>query len=222
MVSSEASIQELMEQGSKALTSGDTPGALQRFLQAKEAMGISLTAEVEQLIGICHRMLGMYTKAEEAFEEACRRAKTDTHTGRIKRDWGMVPLECGLYDKALALFMSSLHLLMQDGEAPVDPEQRVEYFVTIGFIGRAHSTQRTRENHQLAQKQLRTADRELRGHAPYELNNLVWRLKVEPFRKRIRLVRRALRLAREARNRPRMIQITLLLACRPLGMRIRK
>lgn len=165
-----------------------------------------LKAQAEQLAGICHRLLGKYDSAEHAFNVAYGHAEDDLHRGRIKRDWGMVYLDRDLADKAMELLDESLSLIRLARDADPTDEALVEYFVTMGFIGRAHLARGDIES---AQLYMRSSDGRLKGHPPYELNNLVWLLKASPFGIRCGLLPRAWRLARKAGHRKRQIQVVL-------------
>lgn len=192
-----------------ALNRGDTQKALTNAVYASMlAVQGPLKAQAEQLAGICHRLLGNYESADNIFNVAYGYAEDNLHRGRIKRDWGMVYLDQAQPDKAMELFIES-QLLLVEAVGPDDPrkeEAQIEYFVTLGFIGRAHLAQ---GDIAAARDYMHSADLQLKGHAPYELNNLVWRLKASPFQLRRKLFPRAWQLAREAGHRQRQVQVVL-------------
>lgn len=212
--------------GSRLLNSGKTLEALICFLEVKLELiqqaapspmaDRGMTAEIEQLLGICYRMLGRYSKARVAFENAFRLANNARDRGRILRDQAMLWLVQGQLENAWNDIRRSLEMLLR-------PEDAVEYACSVGFQARLFGKQgelyTARDHHRRADELLRQATDDP-SEPIYELNNLVWWLKVEKgFRSRYRLSRRAWRLAKANSNRKRQLQIALLLTCRPLSVR---
>jgi tetratricopeptide (TPR) repeat protein len=208
--------------GSKLLNSGKTLEALACFLEVRDevrqATEGSSSAEIEQLLGICYRMLGRFASANKAFQIAFALTEDRVHRGRIKRDWAMVYLAQRQFATAHEIVDESMRL--------IGTNDRLEYAATMGFKARVHGNEGDRES---ARMYYATADAMLQSGAgqdpdrgaTYELNNLVWWLKVaRGVRRRKTLAGRAWRLAAAAGNRNRQLQIILLLACRPLAVRL--
>ncbi len=212
----------LIQRAEKQLDSGRPTEALISLLQARHGHYYKRSADIEHLLGICHRLRGEFTEAEEAFDRALEyvgdvRDNEAFNRGRIVRDKAMLFLVQGRYDEAQERLETSRLLLGAGEQAPHSPEERIEYFVTVGFMGRLHAE---RGNLEAARECFTAADAELRGRAPYELNNLVWYMKAESFRTRCKLGRRALSLARQANNRRREVQILLLMASPKIARRL--
>ncbi|HEY5695211.1 MAG TPA: tetratricopeptide repeat protein [Candidatus Saccharimonadales bacterium] len=208
--------------GSNLLNSGRTLEALACFLEVRDQWRQehdgSSSAELEQLLGICYRMLGRLDTAEHCFAVAFALTEKPEHRARIKRDWAMVAVAKNDCRRAAALLDESLELL---GES----DDRLEYAATQGFHGRVHA----KLGHGLtAQSYYELADSILLADAQnsparaatYQLNNLVWWLKIATGVQRLRLARRAWRLATQAGNRKRKLQIASLIVCRPLSVRL--
>jgi len=202
----------LMKRGECVLNRSCPEQALRLFLAAEKVCGHSLTAEVEQMLGICYRLLGKYSEATRAFEAAYRlAAKDDLHRGRIMRDWSMVLLAQKQYADAERYLNESLTLLY-------GTDHLVEHAATMGFLGRIYCAYGDKVT---ARMYFHLADTNLRGKADiYELNNLVGWMKAAPLFERCVLGRRAWRLAGKTGNRKRQAQIALLIVCRPLALRI--
>lgn len=218
MTSVRPAVDEFMAAGESALNRGDPREALSQFSYASMLAEDDRTkAQAEQSAGICHRLLGNYRSARAILGIAYGYAEDDLHRGRIKRDWGMVDLDQGDAGAAMKLFNESLELIRKTtSEDSLEGEARIEYFVTLGFIGRAYLALGEPDT---ARIYLHTADGQLQGHAPYELNNLVWWMKACSFRRRRKLAPRAWKLAREAGNRNRQVQV-LLTAASPTFARL--
>lgn len=216
------SVSDLMKAGDTALNRGDTEKALSYFSSASlVADDHRDKARAEQSAGICLRLLKQFEDAKAVFGIAYGYAEDDLLRGRIKRDWGMVFLDEGQADKAMELFEESRHLILSIGlDHPDKNKAHIEDYVTLGFIGRAYLVLGDKES---ARMHMKSADDELRGHEPYELNNLVWRMKVSPplIRRKL-LFPRAWRLAREAGHRKRQLQILLLAASPTLAHFVEK
>lgn len=213
---------ESFTRGMIYLDTGKTGEALRCFDHADKRFHPPLTveAEIKHLRGICLRMLSRYKEAEEALSTAFSMARTAIHQGRITRDWAMVYLEQGEIDKAAALVQQSLELLKKTDEVLTPAENRhrsIEYITTLGFRSRVDAARIKRAR--LTYKLVR---RLLRGIAPYELNTLVWELKLVPLQSRLELFPRGVVLAVKARNIKRLVQVLLLTFARPLGLRFDK
>ncbi|HET6747494.1 MAG TPA: tetratricopeptide repeat protein [Candidatus Saccharimonadales bacterium] len=214
-----------LSQGGRMLNSGDTKGALRFFENLRESFNPVGNAEVEQMYGICQRMLGNYDEAEAAFESAYRLARTRIHKGRIQRDWCMVPLVQGDTGRAMKFIEGSLALLKYDDNTP-DPEdgrpffqqeaeRKIEYFTSLGFRCRIDAKNGNISRARVGYKMTRQMLRDVR---PYELNSLAWELKFVPFGLRYELFPRAFKLAWKDRNWKRSAQVFLLTFCRPIGL----
>ena len=198
--------------GSTKLNAGDTKGALEVFQAALKELGAKPTSEVLQLIGVCQRMLGDAELATEAFSRAYAVATNDIDKGRIMRDWSMVPLIQGRYDDARKCLDEALGLLLESSV--------VEHAVTLGFVGRLEARL---GNTWSAVTNFRRADMILKHEKTppiYILNNLVHWMEVASLRERVKLARRAIPLAIRHDNIKRLGQIVLLVACRPLAIRL--
>lgn len=210
-----------ISRGSQLLNSGRTLEALICFLEVRDehrqANEGSSTAEIEQLLGICYRLLGRLEAAERCFHVAFVLTEDRVHRARIKRDWSMVALAQHDYDQAIAHLDESMRLLERSGE-------QLEYAASMGFLARVYARQGDNKaamlHYQMADHMLQSAAYTGPARAAtYELNNLVWWLKVATGpRLRIRLTRRAWRLAVAAGNTKRQLQIASLLLCRPASL----
>lgn len=207
-----------LQAGEAALNSGHPHEALMYLRQANRSSNGRNQVEIAHLSGICLRLLGRFYEAEAELQKAYDSAESDLNRGRIVRDQGMVDLNKGDTDKALLRFKRSLALLSDKGHSPEESKQyRVEYFVSVGFVGRAYLAKRQRY---AAASYLRIADGRLAGQAPYELNNLVWLLKALPLRQRLKHFNRAWQLARAARNHRRQMEILAVTASPRLARRL--
>lgn len=207
--------------GSRLLNSGYTQEALVCFLEVRDehrqANDGSSSAEIEQLLGICYRILGRYDMAGRAFRIAFALTDDNVRRGSIDRDWAMVPFARGQYDVAHAALDSALELIAQS-----DP---LEYAATMGFKARVYAREgdvaRANDYYRTVDGMIRRSDDSDQRKATYELNNLVWWLKTtKGVRRRKQLAARAWKLASAAGNRQRQAQIAMLLFCRPLAMYI--
>lgn len=212
-----AQVRKLIAQAGAQLDSGDTAEALISLLKAKISF-YDIGWKIEHLLGICYRLRGEFEESEAAFDRALKRLpkESDLDRARIVRDKSMLSLVQGDYATAEEQLETSRYLLSQDEEVPHEPNSRVEYFVTIGFVGRL----RGQQGDVLAAREcFAAANAELRGRAPYELNNLVWWLSNETPSVRCKLGCRALRLAFAAKNRARVLQVIALTASPRLARR---
>lgn len=194
----------MLQLGITAMNCGDTELAIVLLEDIRKVLRHS---DVEQALGICYRLTGQHDKSAAAFEAALKLSSNNFDTARILRDRGMLRLSLG---KGAHQDFEDSCILLQGllNDAVTEKKKRLieeEYFVSLGFIGRAllYSNSGKRQE---ALFLLETADAVLKGRAPYELNNLIWRLKAERLIRRLILLPRALRLASQARNRKRAVQ----------------
>lgn len=210
-----------ISRGSQLLNSGQTLEALVCFLEVRDEQRQttegSSSAEIEQLLGICYRLVGRLDVAEHCFRVAFALTEDPVHRARIKRDWAMVAMSRRDYDQAVAHLDESMKLLERRDE-------QLEYAASMGFMARVYArrgdTLGANLHYQMANHMIRSAaHNDPDRAATYELNNLVWWLKTATGpRRRVRLARRAWSLASAAGNRKRKIQITSLLLCRPVSL----
>ena len=207
--------------GSRLLNGGHTQEALVCFLEVRDEYRQtndgSSSAQIEQLLGICYRLLGRYDMAMRAFRIAFALTDDNVRRGSIDRDWAMVPFARGQYAVAHAALDSALELIAQS-----DP---LEYAATMGFKARVYAREgdivRANDYYRTVDGMIRRSDDGDQRKTTYELNNLVWWLKtVKGVRQRKKLAARAWELASAAGNRRRQVQIVLLLLCRPLATRV--
>lgn len=146
-----------------------------------------------------------WVKAHELFDRVIAEAQEGELRNRARRDKAMLCLEEEHYDQARKL------LRIADVELATD-RNWVELHCTQGFQGRVYYEQGLRG---LALFYLHVADHGLRGkHDLYELNNLIWRMKVvNPIYRQL-LLCRALRLAVRTGYRRRAAE-ALLIAISP-------
>ena len=201
-----------MESAGELLNRGKTQEALDAFHDVhleQVRRGESPTPEVLQMIGVCYRMLRDYRHADMAFTEALDHATTDEQHGKIFRDWAMVPLEQDERERALEMLESSERYLRSNPR---------EQAATLGFEGRFLAKTKDYSGARWAYAEADERLRRFPDTQVYQLNNLVWWLKIEssPIT-RAKLARRAWQLARQTKNRKRQAQIALLLAFWPLG-----
>jgi tetratricopeptide (TPR) repeat protein len=210
-----------VERGSRLLNSGQTLAALVCFLEVRDEQrqvseGAS-DAEIEQLLGISYRLLGRLDAAEHCFHVAFVLTEDRIRRARILRDWSMVALARQDYDRAVALLEDSMKLLER-------MDEQLEYAASMGFLARVFARRGLVKD---ADLHYQMADQMIRGAAHtnpargaiYELNNLVWWLKVASGpRRRLQLTRRAWNLASAANHLKRKIQIASLLLCRPASL----
>lgn len=209
--------------GSALLNSGRTLEALVCFLEVRDEYRQtnegSSSAEIEQLLGICYRLLGRLIAAEHCFRVAFALTEDHVHRARILRDWAMVAMARHDYERTNELLNESAHLLERRNEP-------LEYAATMGFLARVYArhgdTESARMHYQMADLMLQSgAHHDPARAATYELNNLVWWLKVASGpRRRLQLARRAWRLATITGNRKRQVQIVSLVIGRPLSIRL--
>lgn len=211
-----------MTMGGEALNSGNTLMAIVIFHGIVDTMGDETPAEVYQQLGICQRLVGnrmhdhgYHILANESFQVAYDLATTNLHRGQILRDWSMVAIEHRDYELANRRLASSYGLLHGGEELPAHP---IEMAVTQGFLGRAYFMQGGRKNRRIARKLFKQADKKLYGIRPYELNNRAWTFKVARLWYRLWWAPRTLWLARQDRNNKRLLQVLLLVVCRPLAL----
>lgn len=125
-----------MEEGYALLNAGQTLDALVCFLEVRDEFRQdhdgSSNADIEQMLGICYRMLKRYAGAERAFRIALALTDDPVHKGRIERDRAMVPLEQRQFDMAERRLESSMDYLRM--------RNSVEYFTSVGFLGRMYVT----------------------------------------------------------------------------------
>lgn len=150
------------------------------------------------------RLAKNYERAHAAFNEAYRQSLLSGDTSladRVRRDKAMLLLEQEAFDDAATMLEASRQSQQVAGE-------KLEAAVTLGFIARV--TLRQGDVH-LAQSELRQVDNELRGqHDVYELNNLIWLLKVERPPRRLALMIRTIRLAGKTGYRHRAVEAGLI------------
>lgn len=200
--------------GRAAMNRGDLGEAMTQFTLAEASPGGRRSAELHQQFGICFRLQGYHDEALQALKIAFKLARTELLRGQIQRDLGMVFLSKRRYDDAMACLVASIKILGNlCQQSPDDKAIKTEHYVTLGFIGRVKLV----PNKTTARAYLRIADRALKGQPPYELNNLVWLLKAEKLSNRLRLFRRAWRLARSSGNRDRQLQVVLTTLSPPLS-----
>jgi tetratricopeptide (TPR) repeat protein len=201
----------MLQLGIAAMNCGNTELAILLLEKVREECSQTGEArplpDIEQLLGICYRLVGRYSESKRSFDTALELSSNDFDRSRILRDRGMLRLSLGNVE-AHQDFKDSCILLQGLLNDAVVKDKRLieeEYFVSLGFIGRAllYSNSGKRQETLFL---LKTADDALKGRAPYELNNLIWRLKAERLIRRLILLPRALRLAHQARNRKRAVQ----------------
>jgi tetratricopeptide (TPR) repeat protein len=197
--------EERVKRGSRALNKGDLDSAIALFESVREELRRS---DIEQQLGICYRLAGRVNDSAAAFDAALELSSSDFDTARILRDRGMLYLTLGDTEAAIRDFEQSCDLLQYRGDdASWSQDDRcTEYFVSLGFVGRAYLAIGEKPS---ARSQLQIADSALRGRVPYELNNIVWWMKAEHFGARLKLLPRALRLASQAKNHKRTAQVIL-------------
>ena len=146
-----------------------------------------------------------WVKAHELFDRVIANAQASELRNRARRDKAMLYVEEERYDEAEKL------LSVARGEYDAS-NNWVEFWCTWGFEARVFYAQ---GKHALAREHLHSADHGLRGqHDLYELNNLVWRMKVvNPIHRQL-LLCRALRLAVRTGYRRRAAE-ALLIAISP-------
>ena len=211
--------QDYLQAAGKSLDRGETTQAL-IFAQHASSLTRDTTekARAEQLEGICNRLLGQYDAAQAFFAAAYSHAEDDLLRGRIQRDWGMMFLARQDTLRAMVHMLASKDLIGSvRSDRPHDDEVHTEYYVTVGFIGRVHLANKRKPE---AREALRVADAYLRGYAPYELNNLVWRLKTMHLPSRLKHGWRALRLATAAGHHRRQIEVVLMTLSPALARRV--
>lgn len=207
--------------GSKLLNSGRTLEALVCFLEVRDEYrqvnnGRSRPV-IEQQLGICYRLLGKYERANLAFRTAFLLTKDKVRRGCIKRDWAMVSVASDEFKTA--------HAVLNEAFALIAQSDRLEYAATMGFKARVHAcegdTKRANDFYRAADGMIQRGDDNDSRKATYELNNLVWWLKVAkgPWNRKS-LATRAWKLAAAAGHRGRQAQIVSLLICRPLAVRV--
>lgn len=196
--------------GSTALNKGRTTAALGYFNNAAAAIAPRMDPEIEQLRGVCLRVLGRLDEAAAAFK-AAKCATTPEQRilrGNIWRDWSMIPFKQGDLLKAGTMIEKSLRLLQVPDE-PLAPEDEAErhwgYWNSFGFRARIDAAHGERAL--LTFKQVRLAQK---GKAPDELNTTVWEMKAQWWFPRWKLLPRALKLSFRARNVKRVAQVVLL------------
>jgi tetratricopeptide (TPR) repeat protein len=206
--------------GSRLLNSGKTIEALVCFLEVRDeyrqANNGRSRPTIEQQLGICYRLLRRYERANQAFRIAFFLTKDKVRRGCIKRDWAMVSLARKDFETA--------HGVLDEAFALIAQSDRLEYAVTMGFKARVYAGQGDRNRaddfYRAADGMIQRGDDNDNRKTTYELNNLVWWLKVAKGpRNRKNLASRAWKLADAAGHRGRKVQIALLLACRPLAVR---
>jgi tetratricopeptide (TPR) repeat protein len=207
--------------GSKLLNSGRTIEALVCFLEVRDeyrqANNGRSRSVIEQHLGICYQLLGRYERANQAFRSAFLLTKDKVRRGCIKRDWAMVSVASCEFKTA--------HAVLDEAFALIAQADRLEYATTMGFKARVYAcegdTKRANDFYRAADGMIQRGDGSDNRKATYELNNLVWWLKVAkgPLSRKD-LAARAWKLAAAAGHRGRQRQIASLLICRPLAIRI--
>lgn len=146
-----------------------------------------------------------WVKAHELFDRVIAEAQEGELRNRARRDKAMLYVEEERYDEAEKLLSAAR------GEYDASYNW-VEFWCTRGFEARVFYAQ---GKHALAREHLHSADHGLRGkHDLYELNNLVWLMKVVNPIHRQQLLCRALRLAVRTGYRRRAAE-ALLIAISP-------
>lgn len=146
-----------------------------------------------------------WVKAHELFDRVIANAQASELRNRARRDKAMLYVEEERYDEAEKLLSAAR------GEYDASYNW-VEFWCTRGFEARVFYAQ---GKHALAREHLHSADHGLRGqHDLYELNNLVWLMKVVNPIHRQQLLCRALRLAVRTGYRRRAAE-ALLIAISP-------
>jgi hypothetical protein len=216
MAPSQPDPEVLLRQGSTVLNKGRHREAADIFRLIITMTGGTAPAEAYQQLGICLRLLQEHGGAEGAFRTAFFKATSEFHAGQILRDWAMCDLDRRDFVSARDHLEHSCRLLAYSGPKDASSSQemrvqrRIEYFVTVGILARYFALLGGGDNYKTARVHYRTVDVELSNTAPYELNNLVWWLKIEMPKKRYKLGRRAFRLARVAGNSMRQVEIVLI------------
>jgi tetratricopeptide (TPR) repeat protein len=207
--------------GSRLLNSGKTIEALVCLLEVRDehrqANNGRSRPTIEQQLGICYRLLGRHERANQAFRTAFLLSKDKVRRGCIKRDWAMVSLASKEFETA--------HAVLDEAFALIAQSDRLEYAATMGFKARVYASQgdksRADDFYRAADGMIQRGDGNDNRKATYELNNLVWWLKVAKGpRNRRNLAARAWKLADAAGHQGRKVQIASLLICRPLTVRI--
>ncbi len=193
---------------------GENLAAAMSYEQAAEA----LSYEDDEALGylnqaaINYRLAGdgrlgarYWAKAHELFDRVIADTGNPALRARAQRDKAMLYVEEERYDEAEKLLSAAR------GEYDASYNW-VEFWCTRGFEARVFYAQ---GKHALAREHLHSADHGLRGqHDLYELNNLVWLMKVvNPIHRQL-LLCRALRLALRTGYHRRALE-ALLIAISP-------
>lgn len=188
---------EYMELGRKAMNKGDYVCAAMDY---DNAYGVApdtrARADAMQMLGIVERLARRLGESESDLTKSREIAAI---TGdkqlmlRIDRNLAMTLME-RLKPGNEALFNRIERLLDRPKQLFEDPD---EYWVNVGFIGRAYLLCGERGE---ARQALESADDYLRssGNRTYELNNLLWLMMVLPVRDRYGILKRANQLVAAA------------------------
>lgn len=203
-------LEENMRNGHASLKKGRRKRALQYFLAAcvlSEAINHP-SVDAYHMSGICYRLHKNYDLADSAFITAFKVAGEhgdEVHQARILRDWAMVDIGRGQFEKASQRLEDSRKILE-------DAKVKKEYWATMSFIGHLHACT---GDSAVAYQYTKQADAEFRCRYPtYELNNLMRLMRVAAVSELPLIVRRIYRLAKRAKNWRRRGEIVMILGRR--------
>lgn len=194
-----------MAAGNNDLDIGKFADAVIAFDEAaSKANSAHESACAYQMQGVALRLNKQYSSAHVAFGVATSDAiGNDQLRFRIMRDEAHVLMDEGYLRSAVALLKSSSVGLRELGDL-------TESAMSTGFLGRVHLLKGDKRE---ARRLMSEADGVLRGTAKndtYELNNLIWLMKVvKPYERRV-LLPRALRLIKQTGQRRRLPEVAIL------------
>lgn len=204
-----------LQTGEIALNNGDFITALSQFDEAfKCAENDEQAARALQWRGITYRLSGKYVDAIDSLEEALARVdERSLQAGLINRDLGMVYVDLvqRYKDNGDSSTARAARLHLENSQTILrEVGLSIEEAATLGFIGRLHYIIGEKLPAAVAMKR---ADQILKksDNPAYELNNLIWLMRVVPRSERVELNRRALKLVQETGQTRRLKELKLLM-----------